>query len=197
VDEKQNSLPEILAVVQVCLEGEISKDSVLSSLSQGEQKSGDLIPWTISQQFQDYEFASLSGARIGSFALTSIYILLTLVSFSLNPFFFSFSVRIATHPDYQKMGYGSRAVELLSLYYSGTFVNLDEGVKGSKKQKKEASSASSSTALATTLQEEKLQPRKDLPPLLVKLEEREAEVVTTTKVLLLLRSSCLIFYRTL
>lgn len=26
--------------------------------------SGDLIPWTISQQFNDHDFASLSGARI-------------------------------------------------------------------------------------------------------------------------------------
>jgi tRNA(Met) C34 N-acetyltransferase TmcA len=51
---------------------------------------GDMIPWTISQQFSDNEFATLSGARV---------------------------VRIATHPDVQKMGYGSRAMDLLLSYF--------------------------------------------------------------------------------
>jgi len=58
----------------VCLEGEISKKSVAENLSRGKRAAGDLIPWTIAQQFQDQDFPSLSGARI---------------------------VRIATHPDYQ------------------------------------------------------------------------------------------------
>lgn len=56
--------------------------------------AGDMIPWTISQQFNDNEFATLSGARI---------------------------VRIATHPDVQKMGYGSRAIDLLISYFQGEF----------------------------------------------------------------------------
>jgi N-acetyltransferase 10 len=146
VDEKQNSLPEILCVVQVCMEGEISKDSVASSLSQGEQKAGDLIPWTVSQQFQDYEFATLSGARI---------------------------VRIATHPDYQKMGYGSRALELLNDYYRGVFMNLSESTPKSQKEKEKEKAASSSQV--SKLTEEKIAPRKNLPPLLVKLSERPAE----------------------
>ena len=30
----------------------------------GNKASGDLIPWSISQQFNDNEFATLSGARI-------------------------------------------------------------------------------------------------------------------------------------
>ena len=46
----------------------------MNSLSRGKRASGDLIPWTISQQFNDHEFAGLSGGRI---------------------------VRIATHPDFQ------------------------------------------------------------------------------------------------
>uniref|UniRef100_A0A673HSW4 RNA cytidine acetyltransferase n=1 Tax=Sinocyclocheilus rhinocerous TaxID=307959 RepID=A0A673HSW4_9TELE len=74
VPPTQNSLPEVLAVVQVCLEGEISRQSVLNSLSRGKKASGDLIPWTVSEQFQDPEFGSLSGGRI---------------------------VRIAVNPDYQ------------------------------------------------------------------------------------------------
>ena len=46
----------------------------MHSLSRGRRAAGDLIPWTLSQQFTDNNFASLSGARI---------------------------VRIAVHPDLQ------------------------------------------------------------------------------------------------
>jgi N-acetyltransferase 10 len=76
----------IIKLIQVCLEGEISKQSIMHGLSRGKRANGDLIPWNMAQQFQDDNFPSLSGARI---------------------------VRIATHPDYQRMGYGSRAIELL------------------------------------------------------------------------------------
>ena len=38
--------------------------SVSSSLSVSLSLLGDMIPWTISQQFNDNEFATLSGARI-------------------------------------------------------------------------------------------------------------------------------------
>lgn len=94
---KQAKIPDVLCFIQVCLEGEISQDVITASLSRGKRASGDLIPWTISQQFQDSHFASLSGARI---------------------------VRIATNPNYQSMGYGSRALELLEDYYKGLF-NVD------------------------------------------------------------------------
>ena len=63
--------------IQVCLEGDISKSSIMNSLSRGKRASGDLIPWTVSQQFNDHDFAGLSGGRI---------------------------VRIATHPDFQGVG---------------------------------------------------------------------------------------------
>ena len=76
VDEKTSTLPDILSVMQVALEGEISKQSVMASLSRGERASGDLIPWLVAQQFQDNNFASLSGGRI---------------------------VRIATHPSLQRV----------------------------------------------------------------------------------------------
>ena len=46
----------------------------MRSLSRGWRAAGDLIPWTVSQQFADSNFASLSGARV---------------------------VRIAVHPDLQ------------------------------------------------------------------------------------------------
>ncbi|KIW97657.1 uncharacterized protein Z519_01241 [Cladophialophora bantiana CBS 173.52] len=94
-----NKLPEPLCVIQVALEGRISKKSVLSSLSRGQRAGGDLIPWLVSQQFQDSEFAGLSGSRI---------------------------VRIATNPEYLNMGYGSRALELLRDFYEGKFTSLSE-----------------------------------------------------------------------
>ncbi|KAK6190666.1 hypothetical protein SNE40_002478 [Patella caerulea] len=105
VDPKQNSLPDVLCVLQVCLEGEISKKTVMNSLSRGMRASGDLIPWTVSQQFQDHDFPSLSGARI---------------------------VRIATHPDYQGFGYGGRAMKVLQDYYEGKIPSLTED--GSKEE---------------------------------------------------------------
>ncbi|RLW10107.1 hypothetical protein DV515_00002526 [Chloebia gouldiae] len=95
----KNSLPEVLAVVQVCMEGEISHQSIMNSLSRGKKASGDLIPWTISEQFQDPDFGGLSGGRV---------------------------VRIAVHPDYQGMGYGRRALTLLQMYYEGKFPCLEE-----------------------------------------------------------------------
>ncbi|XP_041725052.2 RNA cytidine acetyltransferase [Coregonus clupeaformis] len=142
VPPTQNSLPEVLAVIQVCLEGEISRQSILNSLSRGKKASGDLIPWTVSEQFQDPEFGSLSGGRV---------------------------VRIAVNPDYQGMGYGSRAVQQLQLYYEGQFPYMDENAQTANSQ------ITSVTSEAVSLLEEVLHPRKDLPPLLLKLSERRAE----------------------
>ncbi|XP_063052784.1 RNA cytidine acetyltransferase [Engraulis encrasicolus] len=141
VPPTQNSLPEVLAVVQVCLEGEISKQSILNSLSRGKKASGDLIPWTVSEQFQDPEFGSLSGGRV---------------------------VRIAVNPDYQGMGYGSRALQLLQQYYEGQFPLLDE-------KENTNSGITSVSSEAVSLLEEVVSPRKNLPPLLLKLSERRAE----------------------
>ncbi|KAM3842509.1 RNA cytidine acetyltransferase [Diretmus argenteus] len=142
VPPTQNSLPEVLAVVQVCLEGEISRQSILNSLSRGKKASGDLIPWTVSEQFQDPEFGGLSGGRV---------------------------VRIAVNPDYQGMGYGSRALQLLQMYYEGKFPTMDENAHASN------SEITSVSSEAVSLLEEVLTPRKELPPLLLKLSERRAE----------------------
>ena len=35
-------------------------------------------------------------------------------------------VRIATHPDYARMGYGSRAIEALNSFYTGDLYNFDD-----------------------------------------------------------------------
>lgn len=50
--------------LQVCLEGQISHQSALKSLSDGHQPFGDQIPWKFCEQFRDTVFPSLSGARI-------------------------------------------------------------------------------------------------------------------------------------
>lgn len=148
-------LPDVLCAIQVCLEGRISSKSSKAQLSRGHRASGDLIPWTISQQFQESDFATLSGARI---------------------------VRVATHPDVQKMGYGTRAMTLLREYYSGKYsVSLDgdEGIKGAMdiEQGQESTGRSKKTkdGEKVTLLNEIIGPRKNIPPLLRRLHERKAE----------------------
>ncbi|XP_067044164.1 RNA cytidine acetyltransferase-like [Acropora muricata] len=142
VDPAQNNLPEIFCVLQVCLEGEISKTSIMNSLSRGKRESGDLIPWTISQQFNDHEFAGLSGGRI---------------------------VRIATHPDFQGMGYGRRAMNLLIQYYEGNIPSLTEEVT------EDEQIATLTKEDDVGLLKEVISPKSNLPPLLLKLSERPAE----------------------
>uniref|UniRef100_A0A915KZF8 RNA cytidine acetyltransferase n=1 Tax=Romanomermis culicivorax TaxID=13658 RepID=A0A915KZF8_ROMCU len=140
VSPDQSTLPEILCVGQVCLEGEISKSSVSESLSQGKRPSGDMIPWTVAQQFQDNDFPSLSGARI---------------------------VRIATHPDYQCMGYGSRTIQLLEDYFEGRIAYSGDSAS-------EEEISIENEAEGNNLLEEHVIPRKNLPPLLLKLSEKRA-----------------------
>ncbi|XP_074650514.1 RNA cytidine acetyltransferase-like [Tubulanus polymorphus] len=163
VDPNQTSLPEVLCVLQVCLEGEINKQTVMNSLARGQRASGDLIPWTISQQFQDHDFPTLSGARI---------------------------VRIATHPHYQGMGYGSRAMQLLQEYYEGKVVSLTDDDQAEKLQQ-----VHTVTGEVKGLQEETIKPRKNLPPLLLKLSEREPEKIQYLGVSFGLTASLLKFWK--
>lgn len=140
----KSKIPEILCFIQICLEGEISQDSIMNSLSRGKRASGDLIPWTISQQFQDNQFGSLSSVRV---------------------------VRIATNPNYQGMGYGSRALQLLEDYYKGEFnIDLNEDIteKLLQEQKQEKSHENGED-------ENDVAPKKVLSPLLLSLKERKAE----------------------
>lgn len=66
VSEDQNTLPEPLVVLQVAMEGEISKGVVMEGLRRGRGggAGGDMIPWVMSSQFNEPSFASLSGARV-------------------------------------------------------------------------------------------------------------------------------------
>ncbi|CAN6442177.1 unnamed protein product [Victoria cruziana] len=150
VDESKNQLPDILCVIQVCLEGQISRESVIKSLSHGNQPSGDQIPWKFSEQFQDNAFPSLSGARI---------------------------VRIAVHPDIVGSRYGSAAVDLLTRYYEGQLTIINEAEYDDPKDGdfENASLRVTEAAEKVSLLEESIKPRGNLPPLLVHVQERRPE----------------------
>ncbi|WOL09558.1 hypothetical protein Cni_G18311 [Canna indica] len=146
VDESKNHLPDILCVLQVCLEGQISRKSALKSLSEGRQPHGDQIPWKFCEQFQDNVFPTLSGARI---------------------------VRIAVHPSAFRLGYGSTAVELLTRYYEGQLAHFaEEGIEQVEEPNVKITEAAEKVV---SLLEEKIVPRANLPPLLVHLRERHPE----------------------
>ncbi|WFD31965.1 N-acetyltransferase 10 [Malassezia sp. CBS 17886] len=139
-------VPEPLCVVQVALEGNISRQAILNSLARGTRDAGDLIPWLLTQQFQDAEFASLSGARI---------------------------VRIAVHPEYAGMGYGSRALQQLEAFYRGALLDADavEGDAGAGAP----GGGHAAAAPASAPQEIALRDAASLPPLLMRLSERRPE----------------------
>ncbi|OAA73846.1 hypothetical protein ISF_00747 [Cordyceps fumosorosea ARSEF 2679] len=139
-------LPEPLCVIQVALEGKISRESVLNSLSRGQRPHGDLIPWLVSQQFQDENFATLSGARI---------------------------VRIATNPEYMSQGYGSKALELLINYYEGKFANLSEDEDQAMEDR--VSRATDAELSKTTLLEDKITVRDKMPALFTALAQKRPE----------------------
>jgi len=94
IGQNQTSVPDILAVVQVAMEGRISKKAVAESLAKRDRPNGDMIPWLMQQQFQDDNLPELSGARV---------------------------VRIAVNENYQSQGYGSQALKLLHEYYLGNY----------------------------------------------------------------------------
>ncbi|KAL7537302.1 hypothetical protein ACHAXR_008347 [Thalassiosira sp. AJA248-18] len=147
--DDDDALPDILAIIQISLEGKISRKTIQAQLARGHRSAGDLIPWTMSQQFGDGNFAQLSGARV---------------------------VRVAVHPGVQGMGYGSRAMELLFRYYNGEMVSLsgggdeeessDDDDDETPSESEESDEEPTSNAL---LHKEALKPRKKLPPLLLPL----------------------------
>lgn len=148
VSEDSTRLPEPLCVIQVSLEGKISRQSVLNSLSRGQRPNGDLIPWLVSQQFQDEDFASLSGARV---------------------------VRIATNPEYVSMGYGTKALELLVDYYEGRFANLSED-EDQAMEDAMTRVADADLANASLLDDDiKVRDINKMPPLFSKLAEKKPE----------------------
>ena len=146
-------LPDILCVVQIALEGAINQKQVQAEIRRGKTSAGDLIPWTLTQQYQDHDFASLTGGRI---------------------------VRIATHPDVMSMGYGSRAVDLLIKYYQGETIGVNVSDSEKEEEEEEEEEEEKDTKKKTTkveeeyvgLNKEKLKPKKNMPALLDSLVDR-------------------------
>ncbi|KAF9530396.1 DUF699-domain-containing protein [Crepidotus variabilis] len=145
IKDDESHLPEPLVVLQVALEGKISKDAIMEGLGRGVRGGGDMIPWLLTQQFQEDGFAKMSGARV---------------------------VRIACHPDYASMGYGSRALQALNSFYSGDYFSLDETSKPEAKYPNSAD-IESDTDLLTDLP--KVRSANAMPPLLQRLSERQPE----------------------
>lgn len=150
IDENTTTLPDIYTVIQVGLEGNINKETVVANLIRGQSPTGDLIPYLISRQYQETDFGTLSGARI---------------------------VRIATHPDYIGTGYGQRAMELLTKYYEGDLQSLEEEEEEEEKDQADGKDEQSSNDVG--LDKELIVPRdrSKLPPLLQKLEDRKPEPI--------------------
>lgn len=98
-----------------------------------------MIPWTISEQFQDESFAGLSGIRI---------------------------VRIATHPNAQGRGYGSRALELLIKYFESQLVDFDQMKTDEFKEMKNKAKKGEKAKEGKALKDEKLKPKKHVLPIL-------------------------------
>ena len=142
---KKNETPDILCAVQVSLEGKISKKSVVDQTLRGLKPSGDLIPWTISEQYQDNDFPQLNGVRV---------------------------VRIATHTNGQKMGYGSKALELVEKFFEGKLISLDEEVEISDFETFDYNKTNvTNEAESGNLVEETVKPKGQLKPLLKRLGE--------------------------
>ena len=82
-EQSQSRIPEPIVVLQVALEGRISeRDFGTADGGKGPRTGGDMIPWLVSQQYQEAQFASMGGARV---------------------------VRVATHPDYINVSFPVRA----------------------------------------------------------------------------------------
>lgn len=157
-NESKKAIPDIFAAIQVCEEGGISKNVILNNNKRGFKPAGDLIPWTISEFYQDNEFPNLTGIRV---------------------------VRVATHPECNRMGYGTRALQLLTDFYEGKIINLNEddinpqenlNLKESSLANKNTNNnsislVSAKSASKENLMKEEIKPKKKLKPLLLRLQD--------------------------
>jgi N-acetyltransferase 10 len=64
IKDDEEVLPEPLVVLQVALEGGLSKEVVMDASGRGKTASGDMIPWVLSGQYLESGFAALSGGRV-------------------------------------------------------------------------------------------------------------------------------------
>ncbi|ESK96679.1 nucleolar atpase [Moniliophthora roreri MCA 2997] len=149
IPSSSDELPVPLAVIQVALEGRISREAILEGLGRGLRAGGDMIPWLISMQFQEGRFAEMSGARI---------------------------VRVATDPEVVGMGYGTRALEALREFYLGEHISLDEPDAPKVKEKYDRPGDGVLSKGASLLADDISVRRADrMPPLLERLSEIKPE----------------------
>ena len=142
-DETANALPDVLAVAQVALEGGVARAAAAAALAHGHAPAGDMIPWTIGSQFQEADFARLSGARV---------------------------VRLAVHPDAHRAGYGAATLAALRAFYEGDLGGLDsdsdEGGGKARRLPPPPPPAAPPAPPGGDLHTERLAARSGLPPLL-------------------------------
>lgn len=138
IKPNQSSLPLPLVVLQVAHEGRLAKESIKSALRQGDKRHGDMIPWLVSEQFRQMDFGELNGARI---------------------------VRIATHPDFLRAGYGKEALRQLEAYYKGDIPLREDYVEPEEIVEVDE---------VDTLLTEKIEPKKEMA-IMCPLDGRKAE----------------------
>ena len=63
IKDDESHLPEPLVVLQVALEGNISKTAIMDGFNWGVRSGADMIPWLVIQQLQEIKFGLLSGVR--------------------------------------------------------------------------------------------------------------------------------------
>lgn len=92
---KKSGLPDVLVAMQLCFEGSVNKYTVDTNKNRGVKPSGDMIPWAFSEQFLTNEIFQQLGVRV---------------------------VRVATHKEAFKLGYGSRALDLLTQFFENKLI---------------------------------------------------------------------------
>ncbi|KAA6428370.1 MAG: N-acetyltransferase 10 [Trebouxia sp. A1-2] len=161
VDETQNALPDVLCVVQVALEGAVSKKAALNSLAQGNLPQvspwGErLDTWTIGQQFRSTTSPSLYGSR--SIDLLKRYYQNELTDLSMD------DIPGASELD------GKAESRAESNHHTSTSGRGPRNLP-------ETPSTNGGSAGSAALHSETLAPRSALPPLLLTLGERPPEAL--------------------
>jgi len=145
--EDTNALPDVLVAIQVAFEGSFRSDVFEASLASGEHTPGDLIPWTLAQQFCPSDFPKLAGIRI---------------------------VRIVAHPEVHGMGYGSRALELLVEFLEKGQGSTGGIERVPSESTRSSWALALSNGCVRSLQDEIVRTDVALPPLLIPLHRVEA-----------------------
>ncbi|KAF4755641.1 N-acetyltransferase 10, partial [Perkinsus olseni] len=155
LSKSQGRLPEVLVSIQVCAEGRLSRSAQSQALRRGEMRpSGDMIPWTLGQQYPDSSFGSLAGVRV---------------------------VRVACHPSLQRKGYATEALKQLEAFLEGKMAGAADDDEESSSDEEEsgdeepAADSEEATANKTAaLHTERIAPKKSVAPLLSKLSDVES-----------------------